>query len=83
MIERLDLNDAKEWSEMDIWDLKNHVAHGATLRAISYAAAIRLKSPARPKNWALHGSAAATSASQSPHGPLTGRRDDIALPLAA
>ena len=31
MIERLDINDVKEWSEMDIWDLKNHVAHGATL----------------------------------------------------
>jgi hypothetical protein len=28
MIQRLDLNDAKEWSEMDIADLKNHVAHG-------------------------------------------------------
>jgi hypothetical protein len=31
MIERLNINDAKEWSEMDIADLKNHVAHGATL----------------------------------------------------
>jgi hypothetical protein len=31
MIERLDINDAKEWSEMDIWDLKNHVAQGASL----------------------------------------------------
>jgi hypothetical protein len=30
MIERLDINDAKEWSEMDIADLKNHVAQGAS-----------------------------------------------------
>jgi hypothetical protein len=28
---RQDTNDAKEWSEMDIRDLKNHVAHGASL----------------------------------------------------
>jgi hypothetical protein len=26
MIERLDINDAREWSEMDIADLKNDVA---------------------------------------------------------
>jgi hypothetical protein len=31
MIERLDINDAKEWSEMDIADLKNHVAQGASV----------------------------------------------------
>jgi len=30
-----DLNDEKEWSEMDIWDLKNHVAHGASLAETS------------------------------------------------
>jgi hypothetical protein len=29
MIDRLNINNAKEWSEMDIWDLKNHVAQGA------------------------------------------------------
>ena len=32
MIERLNINDVKEWSEMDIADLKNHVAHGATMK---------------------------------------------------
>jgi hypothetical protein len=35
MIERLDINDAKEWSEMDIADLKNHVAQGASLAETS------------------------------------------------
>jgi hypothetical protein len=35
MIERLDINDGKEWSEMDIADLKNHVAHGASLAETS------------------------------------------------
>ena len=25
MIDRPDINDSKEWSEMDIWDLKNHL----------------------------------------------------------
>ena len=36
MIERpSDINDDKEWSEMDIWDLKNHVAQGASLRETS------------------------------------------------
>ena len=30
-----DINDGKEWSEMDIADLKNHVAHGASLRETS------------------------------------------------
>jgi hypothetical protein len=33
VIERLDINDGKEWSEMDIADLKNHVAQGASLCA--------------------------------------------------
>ena len=32
MIERLDINDAREWSEMDIADLKNDVAQGASLQ---------------------------------------------------
>jgi hypothetical protein len=26
-----DINDNKEWSETDIADLKNHIAHGASL----------------------------------------------------
>jgi hypothetical protein len=26
-----DLNDGKEWSEMDIFDLKNEIAHGRSL----------------------------------------------------
>jgi hypothetical protein len=26
-----DINDSKEWSETDIADLKNHIAHGASL----------------------------------------------------
>lgn len=30
-----DINDGKEWSEMDIADLKNHVAHGASLEETS------------------------------------------------
>jgi hypothetical protein len=35
MIDRLDINDAEEWSEMDIWDLKNHVAQGTSLAETS------------------------------------------------
>jgi hypothetical protein len=32
MIQRRNLNDGKDWSEMDIWDLRNHVDHGASLK---------------------------------------------------
>jgi hypothetical protein len=32
MIDRPDINDNKEWSGVDVGDLKNHVAHGATLK---------------------------------------------------
>jgi hypothetical protein len=28
---RQDINDTKEWSEMDVRDMKNHVVHGASL----------------------------------------------------
>jgi hypothetical protein len=27
-----DINDDKEWSEMDIADLRNHIAHGCSLQ---------------------------------------------------
>jgi hypothetical protein len=38
-----DINDGKPWSEMDIADLKNHVAHGASMdkTATVYAAPAR------------------------------------------
>jgi hypothetical protein len=35
MIDRLNINDGKEWSEMDIANLKNHVAQGASLAETS------------------------------------------------
>ena len=49
MIDRSsDINDGKEWSEMDIADLKNHVAQGASLAETSdYMAARRPQAQAK------------------------------------
>jgi hypothetical protein len=28
-IEQSGINDSKEWSQLNIWDLKDHIAHGS------------------------------------------------------
>ena len=31
----VDVNDGEPWSEMDLWDLKNSLAHGRTIEEVA------------------------------------------------
>jgi hypothetical protein len=35
MSEKIDTNDGEAWSEMDLWDLKDSLAHGRSIEKVA------------------------------------------------